>query len=329
MLDDYAKHLAVRYLAPQSIRHTLRVLRAFMQWRRDDDWRSVTLEDLTGWHDALLKQAIAQNSRCQKVWTVKRFMAWLHQRKHILTNPAAKLPPLHKAKPLPKDLITPPQVHALIHSPNTTTAEGLRDRAIFELLYSSGLRAGELCKLTLYDLDPAKRTVIIKQGKGRKDRLVPVGHIALEWLQRYLTESRPHHVARTKPGPAATLLFLTASGLAFTPARLLRLVRAYAKAQNLPASTTTHSLRHACATGMLRGGASIRHVQEMLGHSNIQTTQIYTHIVKDDLQAIHARTAPSERRPIAQAPAFQFTNWRPRKQKKPRQTRQHGPKEKD
>ena len=96
MFDDYAKHLAVRYLAPQSIRHTLRVLRAFMQWRADDDWRSVTLEDLTGWHDALLKQAIAQNSRCQKVWTVKRFMASLHQRKHILTNPAAKLQPLHR-----------------------------------------------------------------------------------------------------------------------------------------------------------------------------------------------------------------------------------------
>lgn len=326
MLEDYAKHLAIRYLSPQSIKHTLRVLRAFMQWRRDDDWRSVTLDDLTGWHDALLKQALAQNSRCQKVWTVKRFMAWLHQRKHILTNPAAKLPPLHKAKPLPKDLITPAQVHALIHAPSLTTPEGLRDRAIFELLYSSGLRAGELCRLTLYDLDRDKRTVIIKQGKGRKDRLVPVGHIALDWLQRYLTESRPQHLARAKPGPAATLLFLTATGLTLTPARLLRLVRAYAKAQNLPASTTTHSLRHACATGMLRGGASIRHVQEMLGHSNIQTTQIYTHIVKDDLKAIHQKTAPSERRTAPEARPFTFTNWRPRKQKKPRQPRKHGPK---
>ena len=326
MLEDYAKHLAIRYLSPQSIKHTLRVLRAFMQWRRDDDWRSVTLEDLTGWHDALLKQALAQNSRCQKVWTVKRFMAWLHQRKHILTTPAAKLPPLHKAKPLPKDLITPVQVHVLIHAPTPTTPEGLRDRAMFELLYSSGLRAGELCRLTLYDLDRDKRTVIIKQGKGRKDRLVPVGHIALDWLQRYLTESRPQHLALTKPGPTSTLLFLMKSGTAFTPARLLRLVRNYAAAAGLPASTTTHSLRHACATGMLRGGASIRHVQEMLGHSNIQTTQIYTHIVKDDLNAIHAKPAPSERRTPTEAPAFEFTNWRPRKQKKPRQSRKHAPK---
>jgi hypothetical protein len=117
------------------------------------------------------------------------------------------------------------------------------------------------------------------------------------------------------------LLFLTKSGHPFTPARLLRLVRSYAATHHLPASTTTHSLRHACATGMLRGGASIRHVQEMLGHSSIKTTQIYTHIVKDDLKAIHKKTAPSERRPATEAPEFEFTNWRPRKQKKPRATR--------
>ena len=197
-------------------------------------------------------------------------------------------------------------------------------RAIFELLYSSGLRSGELCKLTLYDLDRSKRLVTITQGKGRKDRLVPVGHIALEWLTRHLTESRPTLVAQAKPGPAATLLFLTKHGLPFTPAKLLHLVRSYAATHHLPASTTTHSLRHACATGMLRGGASIRHVQEMLGHSSIKTTQIYTHIVKDDLKAIHAKTAPSERRALTEAPAFEFTNWRPRKQKKPRATRKKG-----
>lgn len=98
-------------------------------------------------------------------------------------------------------------------------------------------------------------------------------------------------------------------------------MRAYAKQANLPATTTTHSLRHACATGMLRGGASIRHVQEMLGHTSIKTTQIYTRIVKDDLKAVHAKTAPSERRTKTEAPAFTFTNWRPRKQRKPRKKR--------
>ena len=320
MLEDYAKHLAARHLTPQTVNNTLRQLRAIMQWRNDDDWRSVTLDDLTGWHEALQRDGLNTNTRCCKVWSVKRFLGWLYQRRAILTNPAAQLPPLHKAKPLPRDILSPAQINTLINAPLTTSAEGIRDRAMFELLYSSGLRAGELCKLTLYDLDRDKRTVTVQQGKGRKDRLVPVGHIALEWLARYLSEARPQLVTKAKPGEAATRFFLMKTGKPFTPARLLRLVRAYAKQAHLPATTTTHSLRHACATGMLRGGASIRHVQEMLGHSSIKTTQIYTHIVKDDLKAIHAKTAPSERRTATEAPQFTFTNWRPRKQRKPRKS---------
>ena len=111
MLEDYAKHLAARHLTPGTVKNTLRQLRAFMQWRNDDDWRNVTLQDLTGWHDALLKQALAPNTRCCKVWAVKRFLGWLHQRRHILTNPAAKLPPLHKTKPLPRGILTPEQLN--------------------------------------------------------------------------------------------------------------------------------------------------------------------------------------------------------------------------
>jgi integrase/recombinase XerD len=324
MLEDYEKHLAARHLTPSTITNLLRQLRAFIQWRNDDDWRSVTLKDITAWHDWLLKQAISSNTRCCKIWALKRFLGWLHQRRHILSNPADKLPPLHKTKPLPRGILSPEQLNTLVNAPSTATPEGIRDRAIFELLYSSGLRSGELCKLTLYDLDRPKRLLTIAQGKGRKDRLVPVGHIALEWLSRYLSESRPALVAQAKPGSAATLLFLTKQGLPFTSSKLLHLIRSYATTHHLPAYTTTHSLRHACATGMLRGGASIRHVQEMLGHSSIQTTQIYTHIVKDDLKAIHQKTAPSERRAASEAPEFTFTNWRPRKQKKPRATRKKG-----
>lgn len=313
--EDYARHLHARHLVPQTVLNTVRNLRAFMTWRADDDWRTVTLDDLTGWHDALRRRGNSANTRCRKLWDVKRFMAWLHQHRAILVNPAAQLPPLHKAKSLPRGVLTPSQINALILAPRTATPEGQRDRALFELLYSSGLRAGELCKLTLYDLDAAKRLVTVKQGKGRKDRLVPVGHVALEWLALYIAQARPAFAAKARPGIAGTRLFLTAHGATFTPQRLLCLVRRYARQAALPATTTPHSLRHACATGMLRGGASIRHVQEMLGHTSILTTQVYTHVVKDDLKRIHARTAPSERRTKTDAPAFTFTNWRPRRAK--------------
>ena len=319
--EDYARHLAARHLTPQTVNNTMRQLRAFLQWRNDDDWRTVTLDDLTGWHDVLSRQGLAANTRCCKVWSVKRFMKWLHQHRAILVNPAANLPPLHKAKPLPRGVLTPSQLNTLILTPSTATPDGLRDRAMFELLYSSGLRAGELCKLTLYDLDAPKRIVCIKQAKGRKDRLVPVGHVALEWLALYVAQARPAFATKARPGLAATRLFLTKHGAEITPQRLLVIVRRHARQAALPASTTPHSLRHACATGMLRGGAGIRHVQEMLGHTSILTTQIYTHVVKDDLKRIHARTAPSERRTKTDAPMFTFTNWRPRKQKCPRKTR--------
>ena len=152
------------------------------------------------------------------------------------------------------------QVNALINTPLTSTPEGQRDRAILELLYSSGLRAGELCKLTIYDLDRDKRTLRVTQAKGRKDRVVPVGVFALESIAFYLDKARAALNTRAKPGRAGARLFLTDQGAAFTTAKLARLVKRHAKQAALPQAFTTHSLRHACATGMLRGGASIRHV---------------------------------------------------------------------
>jgi len=317
-LDDYERHLGARHLALSTIRQHLVSVRRLMQWRRCDDWREITLDDLLAWNAAMTREGMGAANRCKRLWQVKAFFAWLHRQGAILTNPAAKLPAQHKPKPLPRHIPTAEQVNVLLGAPLTTSAEGQRDRAMLELLYSSGLRAGELCKLTIYDLDRDKRTVRITQAKGRKDRVVPVGTFALDCIADYLDHARATLHSRAKAGRAGARLFLTSHGAAFTTARLSRLVRSYAKQAALPQAFTTHSLRHACATGMLRGGASIRHIQEMLGHSSIKTTQIYTHIVKDDLKAIHAKTSPSERRTKAEPPPFTFARWRPRKQRKAR-----------
>lgn len=318
-LEDYERHLGAKHLALTTIRQHLVSVRRLMQWRRCDDWREIVLDDILAWSAAMHSEGMGAANRCKQLWQVKAFFAWLHRQGAILTNPAAKLPPQHKPRPLPRHVPTAEQVNALINTPQTSTPEGQRDRAILELLYSSGLRAGELCKLTIYDLDRDKRTLRVNQAKGRKDRVVPVGTFALQCVAAYLDQARAK-LNHTKPGRAGARLFLTDQGAAFTTAKLSRLVRAYAKQAALPPTFTTHSLRHACATGMLRGGASIRHVQEMLGHTSIKTTQIYTHIVKDDLKAIHAKTSPSERRTKAEPPAFTFARWRPRKQKKPRKS---------
>jgi site-specific recombinase XerD len=319
-LDDYERHLGAKHLAVSTIRQHLVSVRRLMQWRRCDDWREIVLDDLLQWNAAMLSEGMGAANRCKQLWQVKAFFAWLHRQGAILTNPAAKLPPQRKPKPLPRHVPTAEQVNVLLAAPSTATPQGTRDRAMLELLYSSGLRAGELCKLTIYDLDRDKRTLRVTQAKGRKDRVVPVGVFALDCVAAYLDKARATLNNQAKPGRAGARLFLTDQGAAFTTAKLARLVRSYAKQAALPSAFTTHSLRHACATGMLRGGASIRHVQEMLGHSSIKTTQIYTHIVKDDLKAIHAKTSPSERRTNVEAPAFTFARWRPRKQKKPRKS---------
>lgn len=320
-LDDYERHLGAKHLAVSTIRQHLVSVRRLMQWKRCDDWREIVLDDILAWNAAMHSAGMGAANRCKQLWQVKAFFAWLHRQGAILTNPAAKLPAQHKPRPLPRHVPTAEQVNALINTPLISTPEGQRDRAILELLYSSGLRAGELCKLTIYDLDRDKRTLRVTQAKGRKDRVVPVGVFALESIAAYLDKARAALNTRAKPGRAGARLFLTDQGAAFTTAKLARLVKRYAKQAALPQAFTTHSLRHACATGMLRGGASIRHVQEMLGHTSIKTTQIYTHIVKDDLKAIHAKTSPSERRTKAEPPPFTFARWRPRKQKKPRKKR--------
>jgi integrase/recombinase XerD len=179
----------------------------------------------------------------------------------------------------------------------------------------------ELCKLAVYDVDLKERTVRINMGKGKKDRVVPIGKVAAGYVAEYLANVRPLIIAGHKSQAAAMhvhgmgieRLFVSNHGTALRTETLRRILMRYANAAHLPGSTTTHSMRHGCATEMLKGGASVRHVQEMLGHSHITTTQIYTRVVPSDLKRVHHRTAPSERRRAIDVPAFELRRWRDRK----------------
>jgi len=229
----------------------------------------------------------SKNYQLKILWTVRELFRYLHETERVLIDITLGLPPLHKAKTLPKNLMNREQIARLLHQPNLSTAEGFRDRCIFELLYSSGLRGAELCALTPYDLDLQSRVVRIVQGKGRKDRQVPVGKVAAQFLGEYLRQVRPVLLKKKK---ADSRLFLMGTDL------LRQRFRKHREAAHLGDIYTVHSLRHSCATEMLRGGASVRHVQELLGHSSIDTTQDYTRVVIDDLQKTHSRTAPGNRR---------------------------------
>ncbi|TVP75376.1 MAG: hypothetical protein EA353_14030 [Puniceicoccaceae bacterium] len=230
----------------------------------------------------------SKNYQSKILWTVRDLFRYLHETERILSDITLGLPPLHKSRTLPKNLMNREQIARLLHQPNLSTAEGFRDRCIFELLYSSGLRGAELCALTPYDLDLPGRVLRVVQGKGRKDRQVPVGKVAAQFLAEYLRQVRP--VLLKKQRKADGRLFLMSTEL------LRKRFHKHREAAHLGDIYTVHSLRHSCATEMLRGGASVRHVQELLGHSSIDTTQDYTRVVIDDLQKTHERTAPGNRR---------------------------------
>ncbi|MCC7381173.1 MAG: tyrosine-type recombinase/integrase [Deltaproteobacteria bacterium] len=175
----------------------------------------------------------------------------------------------------------------VLGEPDIKTPIGLRDRAILETLYSTGIRRSELVHLALYDLDVERGTLMVRHGKGGKDRMVPIGDRAVAWIERYLAE-RSSMVVPPDPGN----VFLTLEGKPISEAGLSEKVRAYVEASGIGKKGSCHLMRHTCATLMVEGGADIRFVQELLGHVRLDTTQIYTHVSIRKLKQVHSATHP-------------------------------------
>jgi integrase/recombinase XerD len=213
------------------------------------------------------------------------FFKYLATENLILTDPAATLELPKEPKRLPRNILTAHEVKKILEAIDTKAVRGIRDRAIIETLYSSGLRATELANLTLNCLNLKEGYLTIENGKGGKDRVVPLGKIACHWIEQYL-EVRPQI-----PDPT---LFLT---MLKPPRPLSREViaeicAARAGQAGVKKKVTSHTWRHTCATSMLKGGADIRYVQELLGHASLKTTQIYTKVTIQDLKKVHSRCHP-------------------------------------
>lgn len=220
---------------------------------------------------------------------IRMFFKWLTKQNVILYNPAGDIELPRKQKSLPKHVLTPQEADTVINQTDIHDTLGLRDRAIMETLYSTGMRRNELIHLSLYHLDPERGTVLIQQGKGGKDRYVPIGERALLWIDKYLTESRPKLAVEPDEG----ILFLSNMGDKFTPHRLTQLVGHYVKQAELTKKGACHLFRHTMATLMLENGADVRYIQHILGHEKISTTEIYTHVSIHKLKSVHSRTHPA------------------------------------
>ncbi|HZU75611.1 MAG TPA: site-specific tyrosine recombinase XerC [Dehalococcoidia bacterium] len=219
---------------------------------------------------------------------LRMFFRWLVREGHIDANPASELEMPKLDWRLPRTTLTAEEAELVLHQPNLLDPLGLRDRAILEVFYSTAIRRMELVNLLVWDVDSKRGTLFIREGKGRRDRVVPISERALTWVERYRQEVRPLLVW----DDTEDHLFLTKRGEPMTPTPLGADVARYVDAANLGKKGSCHLWRHTCATLMLEGGADVRFVQEMLGHASIQSTQVYTKVSIAKLKQVHAATHP-------------------------------------
>lgn len=221
---------------------------------------------------------------------LRAFFKYLAKENHILYNPASELEIPKKPKRLPKTILHQDEINDVLNTVDITTISGMRDRAIIETLYSTGMRRMELVNLTVYDIDHRRGAVWIREGKNQKDRLIPVGDKALSWINKYQDDAR----AELAIEPDEGILFLTDYGEGFKRNALSSLVKRYLTKAGIETIGSCHLFRHACATHMLENGADIRFIQQLLGHEDLSTTEIYTQVSIDKLKAIHQATHPAD-----------------------------------
>lgn len=294
----FTAHLEARAYSASSIDMHRWALNQFAEWstcRGLDTPSSFTRADLEAYQMFLHRylsprgrKPLAINTQLARLGCIRRFFAWLCRSGQIPANPAADLDlPRKQARMLPKALCQS-EIQRLFAMPDTTSPFGLRDRALLELFYATGIRRTEMTRLDIGDYEPASRTLTVRKGKGGKSRMLPVGERAAAWLDQFLVNIR----FQFDYLPNETALFLSGYGTRITPAYLGNWVKKLMIRCGIDKPGSCHLFRHSCATDMHRGGADIRYVQEMLGHERMETTQIYTHVHIEALREIHTRCHP-------------------------------------
>lgn len=294
----FVEHLEVRNYAGATVLATESSLRLFSEWAHDRDITrpsEVTkpvLESYQRWLFYYRKRsgkALTFATQRVQLQKLRGYFKWLSRQNAIPSNPASELELPRIERRLPRAILSEREVERVLMQADLTDALGLRDRAMMEVLYSTGIRRHELAGLELFDVAEDRGTLTVRQGKGKKDRVVPIGERALGWVRRYLDEAR----GRLVVPPETSLLFLNEHGEALGLGRLTNLMRSYIDGAKLGKTGACHIFRHTMATLMLEGGADVRHIQEILGHAETSTTAIYTRVSIQRLKAVHDATHPA------------------------------------
>lgn len=271
----------------QAYERDLRLFCKTLGFKNSDALVNVNREQITGYMTQLKEKGLAAATIARKLAAIKAFYRFMTAEGYMDANPAEVVEAGTKGIKLPR-VLSEDEVVRLLNQPDITMAEGFRDRTMLEVLYATGMRVSELINLTLERVD-LNMKYIIAFGKGSKERIVPLGSVAAEFLQQYLEKVRPK---LTHAGRNTNIVFLAFGGHELTRQRFWQIIRGYGRKANINKALTPHILRHSFATHLLDNGADLRSVQELLGHSDISTTQIYTHLTNKRLRDIYAKAHP-------------------------------------
>jgi integrase/recombinase XerD len=270
--------------------HDLRRFAEFLQKRRKLRMEDVTREDVVDFLSSLYKEKLDSRSVARYLVSLRGLYKFAMMEGMVNTDPTENLESPKVRSSLPTYLRVE-EIDKLLQAPDLATPFGLRDRAMMEVLYSTGLRVSELLNLRISDID-MRMGCVRCIGKGDKERLVPIGRKAIEAVEQYLAQGRPKFARPSSPPPHNHVLFLTRTGRRLSRAWIWTILHDYGVRLGLRGRLTPHKLRHSFATHLLEGGADLRSVQLMLGHADISTTQIYTHVVEERLKQIYKAHHP-------------------------------------
>lgn len=301
LLAGYNEHLQARGFSPRTVPEYIRNVERFLAYLKElniYDITEVNQRIMAAYQVSLLEEKyrdrpISTVTKLRRLSTVRSFFQYLVKTGVVTFDPTADLDLPKRHKSLPKNILTKKEMAKLLSLPDLSTPLGIRDRAILETLYSTGIRASELCNLKLVDVDTARGELRVTKGKNAKDRVVPIGEIACDYIELYLAKARRFLAPASQP-----ILFVTKSGKKFHYTTLSHLVIRYGKKAGLKKQISAHSLRHTCASHLLKGKADIRYIQEILGHASLATTQVYTKVEINDLKKVHHRCHPREKKEV-------------------------------
>jgi integrase/recombinase XerD len=290
--------MRVRNYSERTIAGTERALRLFVSWaddrglERPAEVTKPILEHYQRWLFYYRKSTgkpLTFSSQRERLQKLRNFFKWLARQNAIPSNPASDLDLPRVERRIPRAILSEREIDKVLAQPDLSDPLGVRDRTMMEVLYSTGLRRHELAALELFDVDTERGTLTVRQGKGKRDRVVPIGERALGWIAKYIEEARSELIV----SDAERTLFVNEHGERFNLGGLTNLMRWYVNRAKVGKHGACHIFRHTMATHMLEGGADIRHIQEILGHAETSTTAIYTRVSIRHLKRVHEATHPA------------------------------------